>query len=144
MATVQRKIAEVLARDVDDAMRVDELCREIYGEANVRKKHRASVISRWQRVTEDTRQPWVHRLQRLLANSFLTAEVLARSCLNCLISAEYLASGVPLLSTAKKLLLLPFSFPGGNKGECNSVLRRQVLFSGIIDRGAVRMPQRGL
>lgn len=44
MATVQRKIAEVLARDVDDALRLDELCREIYGEANVRKKHRVSVI----------------------------------------------------------------------------------------------------
>jgi hypothetical protein len=39
---VQRKIAEILARDVDDAYRVDDLCEEIYG--NVEKKHRVAII----------------------------------------------------------------------------------------------------
>jgi hypothetical protein len=42
--SVQRKIAGVLAANVDDAFRVDELCREIYGEYLVEKKQRVSVF----------------------------------------------------------------------------------------------------
>ena len=41
---VQRKIAEVLAKDIDDAFRVDELCREVYGNDLPEKKQRVSVI----------------------------------------------------------------------------------------------------
>ena len=42
--TVQRKIAEVLAANFDDAFRVDELCWKVYGEHWVEKKQRVSVI----------------------------------------------------------------------------------------------------
>jgi len=42
--SVQRKIAEVLAANVDDAFRVDELCRRVYGKYRVEKKQRVSVI----------------------------------------------------------------------------------------------------
>lgn len=41
---VQRKIAEVLAANVDEAFRVDELCWKVYGEYLVEKKQRVSVI----------------------------------------------------------------------------------------------------
>ena len=41
---VQRKIAEVLAKDSDDAFRVDELCREVYGDDVPEKKQRVAVI----------------------------------------------------------------------------------------------------
>jgi hypothetical protein len=41
---VQRKIAEVLAGNADDAFRVDELCSKIYGEYLTGKKQRVSVI----------------------------------------------------------------------------------------------------
>jgi hypothetical protein len=39
---VQRKIAEIMARDADEAFRVDDLCWEIYG--GMEKKHRVAVI----------------------------------------------------------------------------------------------------
>jgi hypothetical protein len=42
--SVQRKIAEVLAANFDDAFRVHELCREVFGEYLVEKKQRVSVI----------------------------------------------------------------------------------------------------
>lgn len=42
--SVQRKIAEVLAANFDDAFRVDELCRKVFGESLVEKKQRVSVI----------------------------------------------------------------------------------------------------
>jgi hypothetical protein len=42
--SVQHKIAEILAANVDDALRVDELCWKVYGEYLVEKKHRVSVI----------------------------------------------------------------------------------------------------
>ena len=41
--SVQRKIAGVLAANVDDAFRVDELCREVFGEVLI-EKNRVSVI----------------------------------------------------------------------------------------------------
>ena len=43
---VQHKIAKVLAENTDDAFRVDELCREVFGEHLVEKKQRVSVIER--------------------------------------------------------------------------------------------------
>lgn len=43
LGRVQRKIAEILARDLDDAVRTDDICREIYGE-DIQKKHRVAVI----------------------------------------------------------------------------------------------------
>ena len=42
--SVQRKIAEILATSFDDAFRVDELCRKVYGEYWVEKKQRVSVV----------------------------------------------------------------------------------------------------
>jgi hypothetical protein len=43
--TVQRKIAEIMAANVDDAFRTDELCRKVYGYKHwVEKKERVSVI----------------------------------------------------------------------------------------------------
>jgi hypothetical protein len=42
--SVQRKIADLLAASVDEAFRVDELCRIVFGEVLVEKKHRVSVI----------------------------------------------------------------------------------------------------
>jgi hypothetical protein len=42
--SVQRKIAELLAANVDDAFRVDELCWKVYGEYRVEKKWRVSII----------------------------------------------------------------------------------------------------
>ena len=42
--SVQRKIAEILAANIDDAFRVDELCRKVYGDYLVEKKQRVSVI----------------------------------------------------------------------------------------------------
>ena len=42
--SVQRKIAEVLAANVDEAFRVDELCRVVFGDVPIEKKHRVSVI----------------------------------------------------------------------------------------------------
>jgi hypothetical protein len=42
--SVQRKIAEILATSFDDAFRVEELCRKVYGEYWVEKKQRVSVV----------------------------------------------------------------------------------------------------
>jgi hypothetical protein len=42
--TVQRKIAEVLAANPDDAFTVAELCWQVYGEYSAEKKHRVAVI----------------------------------------------------------------------------------------------------
>jgi hypothetical protein len=42
--TVQRKIAEVLAANPDDAFTVEELCRTVYGVSPAEKRHRVAVL----------------------------------------------------------------------------------------------------
>jgi hypothetical protein len=42
--TVQRKIAEMLAANPDDAFTVEELCRAVYGVSPPEKRHRVSVL----------------------------------------------------------------------------------------------------
>ncbi len=61
---VQHKIAKVLAENTDDAFRVDELCREVFGEHLVEKKQRVSVIRAAKSVSEETSRPFLDGFQR--------------------------------------------------------------------------------